>query len=764
MPILERASIGSWHLINHRRAKELLVAEFLHLLHERHNPFVNPTRVSTTLVEFSPWQANSYTPLRDWQLMVRRTADRFLLDPARRAADLEASLRRPRDRTRDLISRCAATTLADCSDVELADRLIDAVYVPLGDIYEINLVQVEAGLEAAIVERVQALVPGLDVVAASRLVGRLVLSEVRTEIVEEESEFIELVHAHRHATQEKMAPLLESRARDYVRRFSGYGAVLPSAADLWHRYVQYDALSSDELARRLGAGSASASADDAMVADLRSDDTIRELATVMRLLGETRDRNKALLGRVTPHRDAIVAEIADRADVHGADAALMSLEELCALAVERRRVPPQLLDLRRRQGVVFGRDEYFGAVNQKHRAAGAGTLSPHPGETVLTGLAASAGEHEGRAFVVAGRHDVSAMRMGDVLVAAGTDFDLALLLTLAGAVVTEEGGMLSHAAVVARERQVPCVQRVAGATSRIRTGDQVRVSADEGKVVVVRDEDRVSRSLAGPVGRDARALLTPTPDHRLDEIGRKASTLLLLEAAGFPVVSLVRVVSIPEVRGMRELTPSGRRAVLEALADDACEVFDGPLIIRSSSVLEDGEDGTAAGIYTSVADVPLDREKVADAMATVIDSGRSQSATAYFADGDSDRAASDVAVILAPYLNCELLGTAMYPSPWRARHALVEAFEPGPDDADSLPTQLVELPTPARPPGSLDEPVTMSAALGMAADYARRLHDQLGGPAELEFGLHEGRFYVFQGRPLSKEQHGWRSEAPEGTP
>jgi pyruvate,water dikinase len=74
------------------------------------------------------------------------------------------------------------------------------------------------------------------------------------------------------------------------------------------------------------------------------------------------------------------------------------------------------------------------------------------------------------------------MRPGDVLVAAGTDFDLALNLTLAGAVVTEEDGILSHAAVVARERGIPCVIGVTGATSRLQTGTVVTVNGDSGTV------------------------------------------------------------------------------------------------------------------------------------------------------------------------------------------------------------------------------------------------------------------------------------------
>ena len=57
---------------------------------------------------------------------------------------------------------------------------------------------------------------------------------------------------------------------------------------------------------------------------------------------------------------------------------------------------------------------------------------------------------------------------------------------MAAGVVTELGGPLSHAAVVAREFGVPSVVNVSGATQVIRTGDVLRVDGDRGMVERVR--------------------------------------------------------------------------------------------------------------------------------------------------------------------------------------------------------------------------------------------------------------------------------------
>jgi pyruvate,water dikinase len=110
----------------------------------------------------------------------------------------------------------------------------------------------------------------------------------------------------------------------------------------------------------------------------------------------------------------------------------------------------------------------------------------------LVGLAASPGVVEGPARVVVagstgGNHlrgaDVaSLLQPGEILVARATDIGMSPLFLLAAGVVTELGGPLSHAAIVAREYSVPAVVNVEGATLSIRTGDRLRVDGDRGIV------------------------------------------------------------------------------------------------------------------------------------------------------------------------------------------------------------------------------------------------------------------------------------------
>jgi pyruvate,water dikinase len=109
-------------------------------------------------------------------------------------------------------------------------------------------------------------------------------------------------------------------------------------------------------------------------------------------------------------------------------------------------------------------------------------LPPAAG-VALRGLPASGGVVQGRARVIDARAgDSGELVPGEVLVARTTDIGLSPLFLVAAGVVTELGGPLSHAALVAREYGIPAVVNVPGAATVIKTGDLVRVDGDRGVV------------------------------------------------------------------------------------------------------------------------------------------------------------------------------------------------------------------------------------------------------------------------------------------
>jgi pyruvate,water dikinase len=101
---------------------------------------------------------------------------------------------------------------------------------------------------------------------------------------------------------------------------------------------------------------------------------------------------------------------------------------------------------------------------------------------LLTGTAGSPGVARGRARVIRTLADTERFVAGEVLVAPTTSQPWMPLFGAAAALVTEAGGTLSHAAVVAREFRLPAVVAVASATDLIRDGQLVEVDGDRGLV------------------------------------------------------------------------------------------------------------------------------------------------------------------------------------------------------------------------------------------------------------------------------------------
>lgn len=103
-------------------------------------------------------------------------------------------------------------------------------------------------------------------------------------------------------------------------------------------------------------------------------------------------------------------------------------------------------------------------------------------DTTVHGLPVSPGVHVGRAVLVRDVADLLRVAQGDVVVATSTGPAFNLVLPLVGAIVTDRGGLLSHAAIVAREFGIPAVVGCSDATVLLQDDDQVRVDGVSGVV------------------------------------------------------------------------------------------------------------------------------------------------------------------------------------------------------------------------------------------------------------------------------------------
>jgi len=105
--------------------------------------------------------------------------------------------------------------------------------------------------------------------------------------------------------------------------------------------------------------------------------------------------------------------------------------------------------------------------------------------TTVNGLPVSPGIYEGIARLVNDEADFGHIQRGDVLVARNTSPYFNVILPLLGAIVTDRGGQLCHAAIVSREYGIPGVVGTREASNLIRDGARVRVNGTTGEVTVL---------------------------------------------------------------------------------------------------------------------------------------------------------------------------------------------------------------------------------------------------------------------------------------
>lgn len=214
-------------------------------------------------------------------------------------------------------------------------------------------------------------------------------------------------------------------------------------------------------------------------------DTFRRTLEQLRSTSIYRERSHFDLARAFSGLQAVVAEIARRLVERGrlpSEADVFYLTEAEARGWLSGQAPP----LEEVKKLVRRRRATYGVVNGRwqKRAFGEGAGGASGNE--LRGVGASSGVVRGKARIVRDEHEFGRLKAGEILVCRYTNPAWTPLFTLAAGVVTETGGAVSHAAIVAREYGIPAVLGAPGATERIADGQEILVDGTEGRVGLLR--------------------------------------------------------------------------------------------------------------------------------------------------------------------------------------------------------------------------------------------------------------------------------------
>ncbi len=104
----------------------------------------------------------------------------------------------------------------------------------------------------------------------------------------------------------------------------------------------------------------------------------------------------------------------------------------------------------------------------------------------IQGQSASPGRIAGRVRIILTKKDIPKVKEKDILVTRMTSSDFRDIIKNLAGLITDEGGVTSHAAIVSRELNKPCIIDTKNATSVFKDGDFVEVDADKGIIKIIR--------------------------------------------------------------------------------------------------------------------------------------------------------------------------------------------------------------------------------------------------------------------------------------
>ena len=163
------------------------------------------------------------------------------------------------------------------------------------------------------------------------------------------------------------------------------------------------------------------------------------------------------------------------------------LEELRALGeeIEAHYGEPQDVEWAIEDGEVYllqSRPITTIAEGAEEGSVADGGVAEEEADLVVSGLGASPGQASGEARLVRKLDELDKVGDGDVIVAEMTTPDMVPAMKRAAGIVTDEGGMTSHAAIVSRELGVPAVVGAEHATDRLEDGRVITIDGEKGSV------------------------------------------------------------------------------------------------------------------------------------------------------------------------------------------------------------------------------------------------------------------------------------------
>lgn len=687
---------NEWKVINYRNIDSLVTAEFLHELYNRHIPEINSIRFMHTACFVENDEFTSWAPVNEWNMLAEVLGKRFLVRDHELVSYVLEYINKPKNKM-EVVFKAIESFQYD--DVERTFWLLLKLHsTALGEIYGINLVQIEHALEWALTHDKNI---ASDFASSLRTIDTIVVQEKRYALMLSLN------------VDEKIMSIQQA-VEDYVHKFGSvscaYGAEGTDAEERLKILMDIDIKERRNMLRSIETKEYK---EDKKTAEQL---TLPEIAS---LIAKLRDDNKALMGKVATYRRQLMQHIASCYDITDEKFRRYLLSDIYALVFKGAKLTDEILKERYKL-VVFLRNEDFCTSRDATNLYEKIVIAKQSNGNRLTGECASAGVITGKVRIAENEFDCKKIASDEIMVSRGTDFNLLIGLQECSGVITEEGGILSHASVVSRELAKPCLINVTNATGILQTGDVIELNATNGFILV---KDRVRRIYESDMSAYGVIELKDGMDAQV--YGNKASNLAKCLSKGFAV--LPGYILNAEMKISNELAQH-----IITLFRQKDNWF-GHLIVRSSSTLEDDRDKSFAGAFDSLVS-SMDVDKLTLALREV----KQSIDTCEYANNQRGK----MAILVQPYLKQDKGGVAFSKNPVTGKREIVIEY------SKQGATEITQGGNVKRSIIQYDELIECGWKQ-QVLDTMIKLESLFGTPVDVEWGMVGNKIYIFQVRPIT---------------
>lgn len=288
---------------------------------------------------------------------------------------------------------------------------------------------------------------------------------------------------------------LEQEISEYVNRFGSIG-VKYGIGEFWNRedvIKRLKELSNEDVSEKLAHVKSLPAEREKRVqevlAKLNADEQFKELVKTARMFVYLRTYRTDKISNSFANGFRLFEEIGRRCGISRREVIDCPPNEIVAM-----EFPPSEKIIERAKAVItkgINGKVYFTdgktaiKLKEKLESAVGNDKAEENVEQELRGMAAFKGKVQGKAKIILDNTDLNKVERGDILVAAMTTPDFVPAMERAAGFVTNEGGILCHAAIIAREMKKPCITGTKIATKLIKDGDIIEVDAEQGIVRLV---------------------------------------------------------------------------------------------------------------------------------------------------------------------------------------------------------------------------------------------------------------------------------------